>query len=83
MISVGARVKLKPSVFRDKTYEPLQEKQILALGFSPRNNTPCTQSPCEAPLGVNVMGIVKQGNTTLIVSICRECETVFGNSILS
>lgn len=85
MISIGTRVKLKQSVFNDKTYEPLQEKQILAIGFSPRNNVPCTNSMCEAPLGVNAVGLVELGksHSIFLVSICRECDSVFGNSVFS
>lgn len=80
---MGAKVKLKQSVFKDKTYEPLLEQQILALGFNPRNNTTCSNPICQAPLGVNAVGLVKQGKTTFLVSTCRECEFVFGNAVNS
>lgn len=79
MMALGAKVKLKPSVFRDKSFEPLLEAQIKTLGYTPRNNTPCSE--CSAPLGVNVVGLVKQGKITFLVSTCRECEAVFGNTI--
>ena len=82
MVTLGVKVKLKPSVFKDKTYEPLLEPQILTLGFTLRNNMPCINPLCEAPLGVNAMGLVKQGKATFLVSACRECEFVFGNSVI-
>lgn len=79
MLALGAKVKLKPSVFRDKSFEPLLEPQIKALGYNPRNNTPCSE--CSAPLGVNAAGLVKQGKITFLVSNCRECDAVFGNTV--
>ena len=81
MVTMGARVKLKKSVFNDNTFKPLLEKQILDLGFTPRNNVACSNPACEAPLGVNCVGLVKQGNLTFLVSTCRECEAVFGNHV--
>jgi len=79
MVALGAKVKLKSSVFRDKSFEPLLEPQIKALGYTPRNNTSCSE--CSAPLGVNTVGIVKPSKITFLVSTCRECDAVFGNTI--
>lgn len=81
MVTMGARVKMKKSVFNDETFKPMLESEILELGFTPRNNLACSNSLCEAPMGVNSMGLVKQGKITFLISACRECESVFGNMV--